>query len=99
MPNIFALWFSVNPLKYPKGKIITVTGQIKGSISYKILGSKGFGYDPIFIPLSEFITFGQMSKAKKIRIDHSQHKPAALTPVEEKKQQLICIECRFVVFG
>ena len=57
-------------LKYPKGKIITVTGQIKGSISYKILGSKGFGYDPIFIPLSKSITFGQMSKAKKIRIDH-----------------------------
>ena len=57
-------------LKYPKGKIITVTGQIKGSISYKILGSKGFGYDPIFIPLSQSITFGQMSKAKKIRIDH-----------------------------
>ena len=57
-------------LKYPKGKIITVTGQIKGSISYKILGSKGFGYDPIFIPLSKSITFGQMSKAKKIKIDH-----------------------------
>ena len=57
-------------LKYPKGKIITVTGQIKGSISYKILGSKGFGYDPIFIPHSKSITFGQMSKAKKIRIDH-----------------------------
>ena len=33
-------------LKYPKGKIITVTGQIKGSISHKILGNKGFGYDP-----------------------------------------------------
>ena len=57
-------------LKYPKGKIITVTGQIKGSISYKILGSRGFGYDPIFIPCSKSITFGQMSKVQKIRIDH-----------------------------
>ena len=57
-------------LKYPKGKIITVTGQIKGSISYRILGSKGFGYDPIFIPLSKSITFGQMLKAQKIKIDH-----------------------------
>ena len=36
-------------LKYPK-KIITVTGKINGSISYKILGKRGFGYDPIFIP-------------------------------------------------
>ena len=57
-------------LKYPKGKIITVTGQIKGSIAKRILGSRGFGYDPIFIPLSKSITFGQMPKAKKIRIDH-----------------------------
>ena len=57
-------------LKYPEGKIITVTGQIKGSIANKMLGSRGFGYDPIFIPLSKSITFGQMPKAKKIRIDH-----------------------------
>ena len=57
-------------LKYPKGKIITVTGEIKGSISYKIRGNRGFGYDPIFIPHSRAITFGQMLKAQKIRIDH-----------------------------
>ena len=57
-------------LKYPKGKIVTVTGQIKGSISHKIIGSRGFGYDPIFIPRSKSITFGQMFKAQKIRIDH-----------------------------
>ena len=25
----------------------------------------GFGYDPIFIPNSKLITFGQMSKSKK----------------------------------
>ena len=56
--------------KYPKGKIITVTGKVKGSISYKIVGSRGFGYDPIFIPLSKSITFGQMPKLKKIKIDH-----------------------------
>ena len=57
-------------LKYPKRKIVTVTGQIKGSISHKIIGSRGFGYDPIFIPRSKSITFGQMLKAQKIRIDH-----------------------------
>ena len=53
------------------GKITTVTGQsIKGTISHKIIGKKGFGYDPIFIPQSKSITFGQMSKKKKIKIDH-----------------------------
>ena len=56
--------------KYPRGKTITVLGKIKGSISLKMLGKKGFGYDPIFIPNSKSITFGQMPKLKKIRMDH-----------------------------
>ena len=57
-------------LKYPRGKIVTVTGKVEGSISNKILGGKGFGYDPIFIPRSKSITFGQMSKTQKIKTDH-----------------------------
>ena len=51
-------------------KIITVEGKLKGKISTKILGNKGFGYDPIFLPLKEKITFGQMSKYKKMKLDH-----------------------------
>ena len=56
--------------KYPRGKMVTVVGKIKGLISHKILGTKGFGYDPIFIPNKKTITFGQMPKFKKIIIDH-----------------------------
>ena len=52
------------------GKIITAVGKIKGKISKKILGKKGFGFDPIFIPKNNKITYGQMSKAKKMKIDH-----------------------------
>ena len=54
----------------PKKKIFVVTGKIKGSISKKVIGKNGFGYDPIFIPFSKNITFGQMSKLKKIKMDH-----------------------------
>jgi len=39
-------------------------------ISYNILGEKGFGYDPIFIPNKKKVTFGQMSKFKKNEMDH-----------------------------
>ena len=51
-------------------KIFSFEGKIKGMISKKIFGKKGFGYDPIFIPATKKITFGQMSKLKKIKMDH-----------------------------
>ena len=56
--------------KDKKRKIISVEGKLEGNISTKILGKKGFGYDPIFIPLKKKITFGQMIKSKKIQMDH-----------------------------
>jgi XTP/dITP diphosphohydrolase len=56
--------------KFPEGKILTVIGKIKGSISKRMIGSKGFGYDPIFIPFSKSITFAQMPKFQKIKMDH-----------------------------
>lgn len=51
-------------------RIVVAEGKLNGNISTKITGKKGFGYDPIFIPLKNKITFGQMSKLKKIKMDH-----------------------------
>ena len=56
--------------KDKNGKVTSVEGKIRGNISEKILGKKGFGYDPIFIPLNKKMTFGQMIKSNKIKIDH-----------------------------
>ena len=56
--------------KKPFGKIISVEGKIHGKISTRILGKKGFGYDSIFIPNNKKVTFGQMPKIKKMKIDH-----------------------------
>ena len=57
-------------IKIPKKKLVTVEGKLNGVISKKILGNKGFGYDPIFIPRGYKITFGQMTNYKKINLDH-----------------------------
>ena len=56
--------------KYPMKKSVTVVGKIKGKISKKKSGKNGFGYDPIFLPNNQKITFGQMSKSKKMQVDH-----------------------------
>ena len=55
---------------WPSGKFITKIGSIGGRISNNKVGKKGFGYDPIFIPLGSKKTFGQMSPKKKYKIDH-----------------------------
>ena len=57
-------------VKQPNKKIINVEGKVYGTISTKALGKNGFGYDPIFIPKNEKLTFGQISKKKKLKIDH-----------------------------
>ena len=56
--------------KSSKGKIITVEGKIKGTISKVIIGKNGFGYDPIFIPIKNKKTFGEMKPSSKYKIDH-----------------------------
>ena len=55
---------------WPSGKFITKIGSIGGRISNNKVGKKGFGYDPIFIPLGSKKTFGQISPKKKYKIDH-----------------------------
>tara|TARA_Y100001970_G_C14082862_1_gene775697 strand:- start:363 stop:965 length:603 start_codon:yes stop_codon:yes gene_type:complete len=55
---------------WPSGKKISRIGKINGFISPKKIGFNGFGYDPIFIPENEIITFGQMKPKLKFKIDH-----------------------------
>ncbi len=43
------------------------TGRIKGHIAHKPKGT-GFGWDPIFIPEGESLTFGQMLPARKNKL-------------------------------
>ena len=45
-------------------------GILEGKLAFPPRGDFGFGYDPIFIPSGKTITFGQMSKLRKINMDH-----------------------------
>ncbi len=51
-------------------KIISSIGKIEGHISPYIKGKNGFGYDPIFVPKGNKITFGEMKPLQKYKIDH-----------------------------
>ena len=55
---------------WPGGKFCSHAGGIKGKISPKKRGTKGFGYDPIFIPDGYNQTFAEMEPKFKMSIDH-----------------------------
>jgi non-canonical purine NTP pyrophosphatase (RdgB/HAM1 family) len=51
-------------------KPLLFVGECKGIISFQKSGSKGFGYDPIFIPQNTDETFAEMSIDKKNSYSH-----------------------------
>jgi len=55
---------------FNENSFFTTKGEVHGTISNKILGKNGFGYDSIFLPVGQHLTFGQMGKRKKMLIDH-----------------------------
>ena len=48
----------------------TFEGRVEGTIATEESGSEGFGYDPLFVPSGEIITFAQMSAEAKNAISH-----------------------------
>ena len=68
--NIKARFVCALSICYLDKIIASVVGKIEGSISNKIKGKNGFGYDPIFIPEKKRQTFGEMKLSIKHKIDH-----------------------------
>lgn len=52
------------------GKETQFEGICEGHIIESRQGSKGFGYDPVFVPLGSDITFAQMSIEEKNKFSH-----------------------------
>jgi XTP/dITP diphosphohydrolase len=57
-------------LKTGNDSYITADGVCEGIIGFKERGQGGFGYDPLFIPDSESLTFAELSSEKKNLISH-----------------------------
>lgn len=55
-------------------------GRVFGSLTFPPRGSKGFGYDPIFVPEGYRQTFGEMDPDKKHAISHRARAFAKLVP-------------------
>jgi XTP/dITP diphosphohydrolase len=52
------------------GKELSFEGRVDGSITEKLQGSGGFGYDPVFIPDGFLKTFSDLGEEEKNKISH-----------------------------
>ena len=68
--NIKARFVCALSICYLDKIIASVVGKIEGSISNKIRGKNGFGYDPIFIPTGFDKTLAEMTSKDKNQISH-----------------------------
>jgi XTP/dITP diphosphohydrolase len=57
-------------LAAPNGKAEVFEGKVLGTITWQPRGSRGFGYDPIFVPEGYKQTFGEMEPSLKDSISH-----------------------------
>ncbi|MDP7426265.1 MAG: RdgB/HAM1 family non-canonical purine NTP pyrophosphatase [Rhodospirillales bacterium] len=57
-------------LCWPDQQVETLEGTVNGSLTFPPRGEKGFGYDPIFVPINYQLTFGEMNQNEKHRISH-----------------------------
>jgi len=66
-----AAWFtSALAVAWPNGPAVVVEGRVDGTLVFPGRGTRGFGYDPIFLPEGESLTFGEMEPAAKDAMSH-----------------------------
>ena len=65
-----ASFVAVLALAWPDGHVELFRGEVSGTLTWPPRGNRGFGYDPMFIPVGGALTFGQLDPAEKHRISH-----------------------------
>ena len=65
-----ARFVCVLALAWPDGHCEVLEGRVDGFLTFPPRGDKGFGYDPIFVPVGDARTFAEMDPAEKHGMSH-----------------------------
>jgi XTP/dITP diphosphohydrolase len=65
-----AMFVAVLALAWPDGHVESFRGEAHSTLVFPPRGSRGFGYDPIFLPDGGRLTFGEMAPGEKHTISH-----------------------------
>jgi XTP/dITP diphosphohydrolase len=69
-PGPRANFVAVLCLAWPDGVAEAFEGKVYGHLVWPPRGTRGFGYDPMFVADGETLTFGEMEPARKHAISH-----------------------------
>jgi XTP/dITP diphosphohydrolase len=69
-PNRCAHFVCALAIAWPDGHAEVFEGEVHGRLVWPPRGTRGFGYDPIFVPDGHDETFGEMDPAKKHAMSH-----------------------------
>ena len=69
-PDRRAFFVAVLALAWPDGHVETFRGEVQGTLTWPPRGTRGFGYDPMFLADGETETFGEMEPARKHAMSH-----------------------------
>ena len=67
---VLSLAYPIDTVSDMRGEIRNIRGEVHGSLTFPPRGSKGFGYDPIFVPDGYAQTFGQINPEVKNHMSH-----------------------------
>jgi XTP/dITP diphosphohydrolase len=65
-----AYFVAVLALAWPDGHIEAFRGEVHGSVVFPPRGTRGFGYDPIFLPEGKSETFGELASDERMAVSH-----------------------------
>ena len=54
----------------PPTRVEEFEGRVDGTLVWPPRGDKGFGYDPMFVPVGHEMTFGEMEPLAKHKMSH-----------------------------
>jgi XTP/dITP diphosphohydrolase len=64
-------WFTCAlAVAWPHGPVVAVEGRADGALVFPRRGTRGHGYDPIFVADGQVLTFGEIEPAAKDAISH-----------------------------
>jgi len=69
-PDRRAYFVAVLALAWPDRHLESFRGEVHGSVVFPPRGTRGFGYDPIFLPAGARETFGELDSEARMAVSH-----------------------------